>query len=92
VECTKSKVDKVRIAFLNCCGIIRGKVKEINELIEREEVTMVGCCETWLRKEDSFKGVVILRKDDQGEEERDSFNRRTRGKRGILVLGSEKFK
>jgi hypothetical protein len=85
---TKQNNQTIKIGFLNC-GCIRGKGREIKDLIQKENIMILGCCETWLRKEDYFQGDILVRQDDKEEEEMDSLNRRTRGKRGMVVLGDE---
>jgi hypothetical protein len=83
---TKQNNQSIKIGFLNC-GCIRGKGREIKNLIQKGNIMILGCCETWLRIEDYFQGDILVRQDDQDEEEMDSLNRRTRGKRGMVVLG-----
>jgi hypothetical protein len=60
--------------------------------MEEEESDILGCAETWLRKEDLFNEIVMGRKDDTEIQEKDSLNRNCRGKRGIIVLKNNKNK
>jgi hypothetical protein len=84
-EVLKKKSRTLRIGFLNCCGI-RGKLPEIEEIINKEDFNIIACCETWFRKDDVFGGEIMIRKDDCSTREMDTMNRTQRGKRGMLVL------
>jgi hypothetical protein len=77
-----------RIGFLNISGI-RGKGREVEDVIVRENLNILGIGETWLRADDLFSGNILMRKDDMDYQETDSMNRPKRGKRGILALGNK---
>jgi hypothetical protein len=81
--------NKIRIGFINIAGI-RGKSIEVEEMIVKEKLDVIGIGETWLRADDVFSGKVLVRKDDMNYVEFDTMNRPKRGKRGIMVIGNKK--
>jgi hypothetical protein len=80
-----------RIGFLNCGGI-RGKAKEIEEWMNREEIDVLGCAETWMKREDNTDLKVLIRKDDSDVREFDTMGRPSRGKRGMMVVENKNTK
>jgi hypothetical protein len=85
------KKNITRIGFLNCGGI-RGKAREIEEWMDREEIDVLGCAETWLRLDDNTDLNVLIRKDDSSVREFDTMGRPCRGKRGMMVIKNKKTK